>query len=345
MPTSSQSQQSPETLANAPFDDTRADVILRSSDGVDFRVFKIILSLASPIFADMFSIPQPVPNGSHAEPPVVTLSEDSKTLDFVLRHLYPVEHPKEIELRDACTLIEFARKYQVKVLGHVVARSLTDAIESDPTGVYAIAVTYGEADIAIKAARSSLKRPISHLKPSQLQCATAVLYGELIQYHIACGEAASAVTSQREWFPCEIDGYEWCPVGSPEDRYQYADPMIPICKTCVTQDVIWAQHDTCDLDRFSFEYAMKRYGPRCVWNYLHRSALVLARHPTAEAVATEAFLMVSLDCPNCPSGTRKDMLEFIEIFATEIENAVEGVPLPNSLRPSKSVSPIEVSAQ
>ncbi|KAI0255773.1 hypothetical protein BJV78DRAFT_1173209 [Lactifluus subvellereus] len=206
MPTSSQSQQSPEPLANAPFDDTRADVILRSSDGVNFRVFKIILSLASPIFADMFSIPQPTPNEFHTEPPVVTLSEDSKTLDFALRHLYPVEHPTEIELRDACTLIEFARKYQVKALGPVIARSLTDAIESDPTGVYATAVTYGEADIAIKAARSSLKRPISHLKPSQLQCATAVLYGELIRYHIACGEAASAVTSQREWFPCEIGG-------------------------------------------------------------------------------------------------------------------------------------------
>ncbi|KAI0255772.1 hypothetical protein BJV78DRAFT_1107957, partial [Lactifluus subvellereus] len=185
----------------APFDDTRADVILRSSDGVNFRVFKIILSLASPIFADMFSIPQPPSNEFHTEPSVVVLSEDSKTLDFVLRHLYPVEHPTEIELRDACTLIEFARKYQVKVLEPVVARSLMNAIESDPTGVYAIAVTYGEADIAIMAARSSLKRPISHLEPPQLQCATAALYGELIRYHIACGEAASAVTSKRGWFP------------------------------------------------------------------------------------------------------------------------------------------------
>jgi hypothetical protein len=169
MPTFSQSRQSPETLVDAPFYDTRADVILRSSDGVDFRVFRIILSLASPIFADMFSIPQPPANELHAGPPVVAISEDSKALDFVLRHLYPVEHPTEIKLRDACILIEFARKYEVKALGPVVARSFMDAIESDPTGVYAIAVTYEEADIAIRAARSSLKRPISHLEPSQLQ--------------------------------------------------------------------------------------------------------------------------------------------------------------------------------
>ena len=106
-----------ETLVDAPFDDTRADVILRSSDGVDFRVFRIILSLASPIFADMFSIPQPAAREFHAGPQVVTLSEDSKALDLVLRHLYPMEHPTEIELRDACILIEFARKYEVKAIG------------------------------------------------------------------------------------------------------------------------------------------------------------------------------------------------------------------------------------
>ena len=117
MPTSSQSRQSPETLVDAPFDDTRVDVILRSSDGVDFRVFRIILSLASPIFADMFSIPQPAASEFHAGPQVVTLSEDSKALDFVLRHLYPMEHPTEIKLRDTCILIEFARKYKVKAIG------------------------------------------------------------------------------------------------------------------------------------------------------------------------------------------------------------------------------------
>ena len=65
MPPASQSPLSkyleqPE-LAEAPFDDAKADLILRSSDEVPvhFRVFKIILSLASPVFADMFSMPSP----------------------------------------------------------------------------------------------------------------------------------------------------------------------------------------------------------------------------------------------------------------------------------------------
>ena len=42
-----------------PFNKPTADVILRSSDDVDFRVHKVILAEASPVFEGMFSIPQP----------------------------------------------------------------------------------------------------------------------------------------------------------------------------------------------------------------------------------------------------------------------------------------------
>ncbi|KAI5983733.1 hypothetical protein EDC04DRAFT_2836658 [Pisolithus marmoratus] len=44
------------TTASWPFDDLNAEVILRSSDNVDFRVFKCNLSLASPVFKDMFTL-------------------------------------------------------------------------------------------------------------------------------------------------------------------------------------------------------------------------------------------------------------------------------------------------
>jgi hypothetical protein len=317
-------QEPTETLASAPFDDSRADFILRSNNGVDFRVFKIILSQASPIFTDMFNIPQPASEELPAQCPVVTLSEDSKSLDFALRHIYPIETPTEVELPDACILIEFARKYQVKALRPVVARSLTDSIENDPAGVYAIAVTYGEADIAIKAARSSLSRPISRLQPSklQLQCATAALYGELIQYHIACGEAASAVATERHWFPWTIGDMDWCPfvLDVPDEK--------PICLSCATQDAIDEPSDPCPLGT----PVLTRIGPRCVWKYLYRSALVLAHHPSAEAVTAEGFVLKSLDCPNCPRRIREDMLEFSNVFGTIIKEAVEEVSVSHYLQ-------------
>ena len=48
-------------MAPEPFDRLDADLILRSSDKepVDFRVFKLFLSLASPFFAMVFTLPQP----------------------------------------------------------------------------------------------------------------------------------------------------------------------------------------------------------------------------------------------------------------------------------------------
>lgn len=144
-------------LAGAPFDDAQADLILRSSDEVPvhFRVFKNILSLASPIFADMFSIPSPPPpNPSEklhddSEGHVVPLSENSTTLDFALRHIYPVQRtPKEDPLQGASIIAEFSRKYQVEAaLDQFAIGYLRDGIEEDPVGVYAIAVTYGYDEI------------------------------------------------------------------------------------------------------------------------------------------------------------------------------------------------------
>jgi BTB/POZ domain len=136
--------RSRKIFAQAPFDDAQADVILQSSDQVHFQVFKNILSLASPIFADTFSFPSPPSKTPDDEVQVVTLSEDSTALEVALRHIYPVQTtPSEAEkLRYASILAEFARKYQVESLNRFIRGYLTDSIEFDPVGVYAIAFTY-----------------------------------------------------------------------------------------------------------------------------------------------------------------------------------------------------------
>lgn len=196
-------------LAEAPFDDAQADLIIRSSDEVPvhFRVFKIILSLASPIFADMFSIPSPsLPcEKPHDEVQVVPLSEHSTALDIALRHIYPVRStlpPKADPLHYASILAEFARKYQVETLDQFIVGYLTDSLERDPVGVYAIAVTYGYSDTGANAARSCLNLPFPDLESPYLRYATAEHTLELLKYHAACGEAASSfASSDRSWPP------------------------------------------------------------------------------------------------------------------------------------------------
>ncbi|EIN03879.1 hypothetical protein PUNSTDRAFT_19366, partial [Punctularia strigosozonata HHB-11173 SS5] len=79
--------------AHHPFDDVNADVILRSSDNVDFRVHKLILSLSSPFFRDMFTLPQAPLADAKDDPtdrPVVHMMEDHVTLDDILRLCYPL---------------------------------------------------------------------------------------------------------------------------------------------------------------------------------------------------------------------------------------------------------------
>lgn len=67
-----------------------ADIVLRSGgpDVVEFRAHRNILSIASPIFDTMFSLPQP---GAEKTLPACDLSEDSNTLQALLKFVYPVE--------------------------------------------------------------------------------------------------------------------------------------------------------------------------------------------------------------------------------------------------------------
>jgi hypothetical protein len=116
-------------------------------------------------------------------------------------------------------LAEFADKYQVEALEEVVAKHLENTIPSDPVGVYIIAVTYGYKDIGEAAARASLNIPFSELQPQDLQYAPAEL--ELLRYHVACGEAASAVASNLTCFPLNLSK-----IGL----------TIDVCASCRTRD-------------------------------------------------------------------------------------------------------------
>ncbi|KAF8992045.1 hypothetical protein BDQ17DRAFT_1460362 [Cyathus striatus] len=70
--------------AEEPFDDIQSsDTILRTSDGVNFYIHRIILILGSPFFRDMFSLPQPA--SIDTEKPIIDITENSKTLDSLLR--------------------------------------------------------------------------------------------------------------------------------------------------------------------------------------------------------------------------------------------------------------------
>jgi hypothetical protein len=153
--------------ASAPFDNPDADVILRSSDNVDFHAFRVLLSLASPIFKDMFAMPQS-PDGMNSDDmkdglPIVQMTEGSKTLETLLTMCYPMTlvNPlvaAPVELEDVKALLGAALKYDVATVEERARAWLIAPpfLEAEPVMIYAIACQWNLEKEAKAAARATI---------------------------------------------------------------------------------------------------------------------------------------------------------------------------------------------
>ncbi|KZP19336.1 hypothetical protein FIBSPDRAFT_744018, partial [Athelia psychrophila] len=153
------------TDASAPFDDPKADVILRSSDNVDFRCHKLLLSLASAFFEGMFLLPQPSAEGDDAKKDglhVVPMEERALVLETILRLCHPssIGLPPVMDLGDIKSLFDAARKYAMEEAEKIIRSTLVSApfLEKKPLRVYVIACVLrltSEARIAAAATLTS----------------------------------------------------------------------------------------------------------------------------------------------------------------------------------------------
>ena len=131
------------------FDRPDADVILRAplqpgSDGFkDFRVHKLILSLASAVFQDMFSIPQPHHNPlKEANLDVVLVTDSAEVVETFLQIVYPAVGPPVLEdLRLLNDLFQLADKYLAEGITGKLRELLVSPsfLKNDPIGVFAVA--------------------------------------------------------------------------------------------------------------------------------------------------------------------------------------------------------------
>jgi hypothetical protein len=86
----------PEARINSTTDPPKAfnvpdaNLIIRSSDLVDFRVHKSILAMVSPLFQHRLSLPQPFDSEAVDGLPVVQFPEGSELLNSLISLLYPV---------------------------------------------------------------------------------------------------------------------------------------------------------------------------------------------------------------------------------------------------------------
>ena len=191
------------TDAPAPFNNISADVILRSSDLVDFRVRKGILAEASSVFDDMFGIPQPESTPLQGETrdglPLVKLEEDSDILRWLLRLCYPGNTPRIGDLDNLRPIIRAAIKYDMPEVLRTLKENLSSFAESMPVRVYAIALQFRFEAEAREAARAFLARPVESADVPELVEITGRDLHNLLKYHRACSAVAARVASDPSW--------------------------------------------------------------------------------------------------------------------------------------------------
>lgn len=138
------------SVAGSPFDDKEiADVIITTSDKVDFYILRGILIIASPFFRTMFTLVQPKKTPEDAqELDRVPVSEDSNTFDHLMRLCYPVKAPVNDSIPLLGRVLEAAMKYEIEVARYAAIASLRRYVNKQPLEVYAVACRAGISDEA-----------------------------------------------------------------------------------------------------------------------------------------------------------------------------------------------------
>ncbi|KAF9224058.1 hypothetical protein BS17DRAFT_808352 [Gyrodon lividus] len=162
---------SESTYAASPFDHAKADIILRSSDNTDFRVFKLFLSLASPF----------------SKPSLISLSLP--------------KDPNLEELKDVVDVLEAAKKYSLDAIERKVAQAISNPkiLEVEPVRCYVIAHRSGLREETLLAARYTLRWPLIPEWFEEIELLTATDLLTLLTYHQQCAIAAQGLVDNPSW--------------------------------------------------------------------------------------------------------------------------------------------------
>lgn len=296
------------TDAGTPFDHPDADVILRSIDNVNFRVFKLLLSISSPFFKDMFALPQ-VPDGINSNEtkgglPIITVTEESKTLERLLLLCYPADIPALDVLEDVQALLDSAIKYSVKRAEKKARECLIAPrfINSAAMRVLAIACRYRLQEEVKVAAMSSFNRPLpEQIIEGDLEYITSTQLFRLMQYHERCAAAVKIVATDFSWIQRT---YVW-----------------EGCRTC---------HDG---HLTNIRNGRKVYRPSWWINHMHRVAAALTARTWGMEVHMDLTNQAVQEAALCKGtcwegqGASVEMQVFMMYLNSEIQRVITEIPL------------------
>lgn len=323
--------------APAPFDHSEADIVLRSSDKepVDFRTFKLFLSLSSPFFSEIFTLPQPpTPSPSsvssfyadeymsfdvatlkHKRIPVIQMTEDKETLTLLLGLCLPISiHPQPFitSLDQLLHVTEAAFKFEMVGIQKHLREVLVSQrfIESQPTRVFAIAYRYSWDVEARRAARYTLRHALNVPYVNELQYISAATFFKLQEYHRICGEVASSRVMLQPALADHDESWVWI-----------------TCKRCPgsfeTATTRWST-------LLNFTNTRTHPDSRKWWvEWIEEAAKELRARPWGETVRKWDLMNKAIErassCTSCGPRVRQDLDTFAQMLAVEIERDIASV--------------------
>jgi hypothetical protein len=169
-----------------------ADIIIQSCDFINFRVHKLVLSLSSPCFGDMFSLPQPSDQEDIDGLPVVRLSEDADVLNCLLTMLYPIPSIIPNSYNKTLMLLAASQKYDMDGIQSRIRAEMQSKKLPMPTGpatfhAYAIASLGGLSPEKETLARLTLDFPMTfEYLSDQLPFFEGWVLRDLIRFRKCC---------------------------------------------------------------------------------------------------------------------------------------------------------------
>jgi len=295
------------TAFGPPFDDTDADIILRSSDQVDFMVYKVILSKASPVFKTMFSLPQPAKDTPQESLPIIDLAEDSKVLAALLSVIYPHTSgsDEQLSLNDLIATLDMAKKYDMATASRrlLVVFQGSKAIKDSPLEAFCAAYSLELGEAAQIAARELLKHRLSLDDIGDaLEYTNGPAFHRLWKFHRACSTAALQAISSHN--------FTWIP---PSPTTWWSAPRNCSCNSNY---------------RFMLGAQKTVWVPNAAWSgYFERACNALREHPYHEAITSEVLLQPSYQAVMCDRCRQYicGLSEFSRYLGEEVDRVVSKV--------------------
>lgn len=331
MSSAQDSSNSALKTAEPPFNKPSADVIIRTSDAVDFFVSKAIIGEASPVFDGMFGLSLPTAptqaQGTHEQRmdqddaqlyrdgiPIAPVTEPSEVIDILLRFCYPVAPPSLNSAKLIFNVLEAARKYVMESLADHLHTLFLRHAKIAPFEVYALSASRQWKKEMKRAAMESLRLPfpVGTYIP-EMDGMNAKDYVLLQKFHDRCRRIAGEKLIVQE--------------DNAETIYLLCDSVI--CPLDLEDDNLcfFTGCSQANRERVVVADEMEFWAPPWLIDYLLEVQSVLQQDPRREALTKSDVLARYIGvtdgcCAHCQSdareGLRRLQRNLGEDFAAEL---------------------------